>query len=64
MSRYLPLALVAAGLSVPASADPVLDMMRNLSKDGPVYAYEMTYSDADVSADGRDQFRWCLVGSR
>lgn len=53
MSRTLPLALVAASLTLPAAADPVLEMMRNLSKDGPVYAYEMTYSEADIFAVGK-----------
>ncbi len=53
MSRILPLALISAGLIAPASADPVIDMMRNLSTEGPIYAYEMTYSDAGMSAVGR-----------
>lgn len=53
MSRMLPLALVAASFALPASADSVLDMMRNLSKDGPVYSYEMTYSDAEIVAEGK-----------
>ncbi len=53
MSRTLPLAFVAASLSLPAGADPVIDMMRNLSKDGPVYAYEMIYSEADMVAIGK-----------
>ncbi len=52
MSRLLSLSILAAGLTLPAAADPVLDMMRNLSKDGPVYAYEMTYSEADIVAAG------------
>jgi len=52
MSRLLSLSILAAGLTLPAAADPVLDMMRNLSKDGPVYAYEMTYSEADIIAAG------------
>jgi len=52
MSR--PFFLVAASLcvSAPAAADPILDMMRSLSKEGPIYSYEMTYSDTDVSANG------------
>jgi len=52
MSRLLSLSILAAGLTMTAAADPVLDMMRNLSKDGPVYAYEMTYSEADIIAAG------------
>ena len=53
MSRSLPLCALALALSLPASADPVLEMMRSLSKEGPIYAYEMTYSDAEVTANGR-----------
>lgn len=53
MSRSLPLAALAFSLALPASADPVLEMMRSLSKEGPVYAYEMTYSDTEVTANGR-----------
>ncbi len=53
MSRIFPLALIVAGLVAPASADPVIEMMRSLSKDGPIYAYEMIYSDAEVSAVGK-----------
>ena len=52
MVRLISLTLAAAGLIGPASADPVIEKMRNLSKDGPIYAYEMTYSDAEVSAIG------------
>lgn len=53
MSRSLAFSAVALSLTLPASADPVLEMMRSLSKEGPVYAYEMTYSDAEVTANGR-----------
>lgn len=53
MSRPILLCASLTCFAFPASADPVLEMMRSLSKDGPLYAYEMTYSDADVSADGR-----------
>ena len=53
MSRILPLAFAVSGLVAPASADPLIDMMRNLSKDGPIYAYEMTYTDAEVTAVGK-----------
>ena len=52
MSRSVALGAIALSLSGPASADPVLDMMRSLSSDGPIYSYEMTYSDADVTARG------------
>ena len=53
MCRTLPLAILATSLGMPASADPVLDMMRGLSKDGPIYAYEMTYQEADILATGK-----------
>lgn len=53
MSRTLPLAILATSFVLPASADPVLDMMRGLSKDGPIYAYEMTYQEADILATGK-----------
>ncbi|MEM7329304.1 MAG: hypothetical protein AAF437_11230 [Pseudomonadota bacterium] len=53
MSRSIALSALALCLSLPAAADPVLEMMRSLSKEGPIYAYEMTYSDADVIANGR-----------
>ncbi len=52
MSRSVALGAFALSMSLSASADPVLEMMRSLSKDGPVYSYEMSYSDADVSANG------------
>ncbi len=52
MSRILAASATALCLTLPATADPVLEMMRSLSKDGPVYAYEMIYSDADVIATG------------
>ncbi len=54
MSRRLfPLTVAAISLTLPASADPVLDMMRSLSKDGPIYAYEMIYAEADIVARGK-----------
>ncbi|MEM7639962.1 MAG: hypothetical protein AAF269_12980 [Pseudomonadota bacterium] len=52
MSRPLALAAFAFSFSLSAAADPVLEMMRGLSKDGPIYAYEMSYSDTDVTANG------------
>ena len=36
-----------------ASGDPLLELMRTHSKDGPVYAYEMTYKDTEITATGR-----------
>ncbi|MEM6557237.1 MAG: hypothetical protein AAF642_15260 [Pseudomonadota bacterium] len=53
MSRPLALTALALCLSLPAAADPVLEMMKSLSKEGPIYAYEMSYSDTDVTANGR-----------
>lgn len=53
MSRTSILCALALAATLSASADPVLEMMRSLSKDGPIYSYEMTYSDADVTANGR-----------
>ncbi|MEM7460119.1 MAG: hypothetical protein AAF331_11690 [Pseudomonadota bacterium] len=52
MSRSVALGALALSLSLPAAADPVLEMMRSLSTDGPIYSYEMTYSDTDVTANG------------
>ena len=52
MSRSVALGAFALTVSFSASADPVLDMMRSLSTEGPVYSYEMSYSDADVTASG------------
>lgn len=52
MSRSIALGALALSLSLPAAADPVLEMMRSLSKEGPIYSYEMTYSDTDVTANG------------
>lgn len=52
MSRILGSCLIALSAASAASADPILDMMRSLSKDGPVYAYEMTYSGEGVIATG------------
>ena len=52
MSRPLALAAFALSFSLPATADPVLEMMKSLSKEGPIYAYEMSYSDTDVTANG------------
>lgn len=50
----LPLALTAAfALSLPAGADPLLKMMRAQSADGPLYAYEMTYTEEGLTATGK-----------
>ena len=52
MSRLLIVSAFALTTSLSATADPLLEMMRSLSKDGPVYSYEMTYSDSDFTAKG------------
>ena len=53
MSRSFFLSAFALSATLSASADPLLEMMRNVSKDGPVYAYEMTYSGEGVVATGK-----------
>lgn len=53
MSRilfYLGSSLSFCGL---ATADPLLNSMRSLSTDGPIYAYEMEYQDDEIIATGR-----------
>ena len=52
MSRSAALGALALSLSSAAAADPVMEMMRSLSTEGPVYSYEMSYSDADLTATG------------
>ena len=52
MSRLVFASLFAIVSSGAASADPVLEMMRSLTKEGPIYAYEMTYQDAEITAQG------------
>lgn len=53
MPRYLTTALFASSLSLTASADPVLEMMRGNSVEGPVYAYDMSFDDGELKAAGR-----------
>ena len=53
MSRSILLSAFALSASLSASADPLLEMMRSVSKDGPIYAYEMTYSGEGVIATGK-----------
>ena len=53
MSRSLILSSIALSASLSASADPLLEMMRSVSTDGPIYAYEMTYSGEGVVATGK-----------
>lgn len=51
--RHLTLISLATVMALPASANPLLDLMRSHSGDGPRYAYEMTYSDGEVTATGK-----------
>ena len=53
MPRTLALTVVSISLAGSAAAETVLDKMRAQTKDGPVYAYEMTYSEADIVAVGK-----------
>lgn len=53
MSRTIVLCAFVFSSALTASADPVLEMMRSISKEGPVYAYEMTYSGEGVVATGK-----------
>lgn len=53
MSKPLLIAFTALLITTPASADPLLEMMRTHTKDGPVYAYEMQYADGEITATGR-----------
>jgi len=53
MSKLAAAALTMTALTLPAAADPLLEMMRTHSKDGAIYAYEMSYTDTDLTATGR-----------
>ncbi len=53
MSRPLALITISLFLAAPTTAETALDKMRSQTKDGPVYAYEMTYSEADMVAVGK-----------
>ena len=53
MYRTIVLAAFASSAVVTAAADPVLEMMRSVSSEGPIYAYEMTYAGEDVVAAGK-----------
>ncbi|MEO1661301.1 MAG: hypothetical protein AAFR51_09955 [Pseudomonadota bacterium] len=53
MYRTIILSAWVSTAILSAAADPVLEMMRSASADGPVYAYEMTYSGEDVVASGK-----------
>lgn len=53
MARSLSVMLGVFALSLPAAADPLLAKMKAFSSDGPLYAYEMTYDDTNVTASGQ-----------
>jgi len=53
MSKLTLATLTMIALTLPATADPLLEMMRTHSKDGPLYAYEMSYTDSGLTATGR-----------
>ena len=53
MYRTLALGALASSAVFTAAADPVLDMMRSASIEGPVYAYEMNYTGEGVVAAGK-----------
>lgn len=53
MSRLFVLSAFAVSAAMSASADPLLEMMRSASKEGPIYAYEMIYSGEGVIATGK-----------
>jgi hypothetical protein len=53
MSKSLATSILVMSAIFPSSADPVLDMMRSATSDGPVYAYEMTFSDDGLLASGK-----------
>lgn len=54
MRRHILLIPLVATAMLPASADPLLDQARAPGQaDGPLYIYEMEYSDGDVQATGK-----------
>ena len=52
MFRYFTYSVVSIGLMSTAAADPLLEMMRAVSNDGPKYAYETSFSMLGISAAG------------
>ncbi len=57
--RRLALASLAFALAaLPASADAVLDLAKSVSKEGPLYVYDLDYND------GSDQFRMTVDQSQ
>lgn len=54
MQRYLLSVSLAALSALSAGADPLLEQVRAANgAEGPVYAYEMAYSDGDMQATGK-----------
>ncbi|MEO1303603.1 MAG: hypothetical protein AAFV37_01415 [Pseudomonadota bacterium] len=53
MSRSLVLFAIAFGSTAQASADPLLEMMRAASEEGPLYAYETRFAWEDIDVTAR-----------
>ncbi|MDP3460550.1 MAG: hypothetical protein Q8S09_14875, partial [Hyphomonas sp.] len=58
MHRLLAASLILLSAALPASADAVLEKARSVSKDGPLYIYDLDYND------GADQFRMTVDQSQ
>jgi hypothetical protein len=53
MPKYITAALLASSLGLTATADPILEMMRAASVEGPIYAYDMSFDNGEIIAAGR-----------
>ena len=53
MSRLVLASVFVLAAPLLAHGDPLLETMRNVPNDGPIYAYEMTYSGQGVTATGK-----------
>ena len=53
MSRFALLSAASLGLVSTAMADPLLEMMGNMSDEGPLYSYETSFSWDDIPATAR-----------
>ena len=51
MNRLLIASLAVLAAALPASADTVLQKAKSMSKDGPLYAFDLSYDD------GKDRFQ-------
>ena len=58
MRRLALASLTFALAALPASADAVLDLAKSVSKEGPLYVYDLDYND------GSDQFRMTVDQSQ